>query len=336
MGEKKVKKLLSVVFILGLTSSLLANTTFAKDNNELSDVDQLLEQSGFDSETLVGMSYKDKKDIADAIRKDPDSVEISNTILNVDNLSTFEYFTNTEENELVKDGFNDDEIKEIKRKLNFIDSLSEGEMEKQYSLSSSEYKMIKQSLKKNPNYKPKKDFGEKKVTTSGNIATTKMSFSMSKVNKSTTTAPSYNMTVTYNWLSPYFMDIFSDNIGVSWGGGLNSKNISSTANYYSGNWYTGKYSTFKYNTSWSKQETPNKGIVFSTPQSRAVATQQNKTGTIKFTLYQTKFKGYDTKVLAQFAHKTLAVNNITISGSPSITIGTGFDKSAQKSSTIRY
>ncbi|MGM9977177.1 MAG: hypothetical protein ACI33J_00010 [Clostridium sp.] len=337
-----MNKFVCMMTVVALTSGVLVNSTFAESqassNDLLSDikVDQVLEQSGYDADTLEEMESKDKREIAEAINKNPDLVDVNFSIMDIDNLSMLEYFTNTDDSLLFEDGFSADDVKQIRNNLKQINSLNEKEMKERYHVSSPEYKMIKKSLEKNPNYKVKKDNGDKEVTTSGSIATSKMSFAMTKVNNSTSSAPSYSMTVTYNWKTPYFVDTFSDYIGVSWGGGLNSKSISSTAKYYSGNWYTGKYTTLKNTKSWSKTETPNKGIVFSTKQSNTSATQQNKTGTIKFTLYQTKFKGYDTKVLSQFAHKILAVSGITISGSPSITIGTGYDKSAQKSSTIRY
>lgn len=333
-----MKKLFCAISTLGLISSFLVSPAFANENTDIPEgkVNQILEESGYDIETLEEMEFTDKQEIATAILKDPSLVESSNTLLTIDNISTLEYFTNTEDSELIQEGYGEEEINNIRDKIDYIDNLSKNEVKDKYNVSSSEYKMIKKALETNPEYEVNDDSGEKTVTTSGSIATSKMSFGMTKVNNSTSKAPSYNITVTYNWKSPYFVDSFSDNIGIAWGGGLNSKNISSTAKYYAGNWYTGKYNSLKYTKSWSKSETPNKGIVFSTAQARAVATQQNKTGTIKATLYQTKFKGYDTKVISQFAHKIVTVSNITISGTPSITIGTGFDKSAQKASTIKY
>lgn len=92
-------------------------------------------------------------------------------------------------------------------------------------------------------------------------------------------------------------------------------------------------------------ETAQAGIEFEFPQAVAnlssTVAPKTKSGYAKFTLYQTKFRGYDTKVLSNYCHKIIAIGGATISISASgpsvgISIGYAYDKTAQKASTIRY
>ncbi len=339
-----MKKLFTRICMLCAVVALFSTSVLAKDGvfstNRLKS-DNILKEFGYDSNVLLEMSYEDKNEIAESILKNPDKIEMTCAYLNVNNIELFEYYTNTKDDVLIAQGLKAEEIKKIRNSMDKIKLLTEEQFVNQFNSSKAEYILIMKSLEKNPNYKNKKR-GNRKVTTSGTIATSTMTYSMTSLNKSTSAAPSYAITITYNWLKPYFTDVFDDSIALAWGGGLNSKSVSSAANYYEGNYYTNRYGAIKQTVAWSKNETAQVGIVFTTPQSKKSATQQNKTGTIKATLYQTKYQGFDTKVLSQFGHKVLALSGGSISvgtdrvGVASINVTTNYDTSTQKSITVRY
>lgn len=335
-----MKKTLCTLLIIGTLITLPTNFTSVKALTGSSEVDTILQSIGYDEDILGEMEMADKLEIADAVSKDPTSVEVQTSVLSINNISLLEYYTNTEESELVESGLTVEEIDKIKDKIEDLNEMSENKIKEAYDVSSSEAKMIKMATKKNPKY-IKKDIKGKEVTTSGSISTSEMTFYQTVSNKSTSTAPSYDVTISYNWAKPYFTDIFTDSLGVAWGGNMNVKNVSSTAKYYYGNYWNGAYSDLKQTTSWSRVDTPNKGIEFQTPQSKNGAAWQNKTGTIKATVYQTKFQGYDTLIISQFGHKMLSLTGagVSISGSgPSVSLSftTAYDTSPQRRATVGY
>lgn len=111
------------------------------------------------------------------------------------------------------------------------------------------------------------------------------------------------------------MEYFSNKIAVAWGGGLNVKNIKSNAKYYDVRGII-KYKHKKFYTSrkWSYTETPQTGIVFTTLQSinHGIWGTRMKSGYVKFKLYQTKRKGYETNCVAQYGHKLIGFGSVTI------------------------
>jgi hypothetical protein len=334
----KLKKIMLIMIVLCVICSLFGVSS-ASNINTLN-VDKVLQDYGYESNVTSVMPYRDKVEISKSILENPDSIEILQTYLTVDNLALIEYYTNIEDTELIKNGLNNDDIKKIRNWLQKLNSISEAEMKEYYGIDFPVYKLVKKALTKNKDYH-NEDFGEKTVTTSDTISTTKMSYSMTKTDVSTSTAPSYNFYITYNWLSTYFNDIFDDSIAVAWGGNLNSTNIASLANYNLV--ISGMFTDYVDSYAWTKNETPNSGIVFSTPQSKGYTIygqyRQNKSGYVRFNLYQTKYNGkYDTNVVSRFLHKVVSIagGSVSVTGA-TINFDSGsYDSTDQSSATVKY
>ncbi len=339
------KQVLSIILTVSIVISAHVSMVFAENvtsNNEFnaSNCNAILEKAGFNATVISDMDNDKKNKISESIVNNPSSVQVNSTVLNVDNLAIFEYYTNTQDTDLLKNGVSSDDIKKVRANLDQLNSLSPEQFKEKYSVSTADYKMIKKSLTKNPNYKLKKS--NNLVTTSGTISSSTLYYNMSVTNKSTSTAPYYSLYMGYSWYSTYFTDLFTDYLAVAWGGGLNAKNVEAKASYYYGNYFT-SWGSFENTYNWSQQQTPQVGIVFSTPQMRGdvFSERQNRCGYVSMDLYQTKFQGYDTNVVSQFCHSVLTVNGGSVSvgyktGYATINVGTGFDTTPQISRTVRY
>ncbi|MCK1999106.1 hypothetical protein MPH47_18075 [Psychrobacillus psychrodurans] len=329
-----MKKIFTGVLTLGLL--LGGNTAFASENTLTNEeVDKILINFGYEKEELPYYFEQNKLDLAQAIQENPENVQKSTSYLRVDNIGLIEYYTNTSDQEILENA-SPENLKAIKEKLNKIDSKSVDELMKENDFSEGEAKLVKSALKKNPKYKAPKKFGKKEVTTSGEISSSDLAFTMSVNNKSTTTAPSYDVTLNHNWQNPYFFDIVKDNVAAAWGGNLDVKNISALVYYNKGNWYSGKYGAGVGSFAPGSTVSPNTGIVFEFDQSKQDAAVQAKSGNYWFTVFQNKKQGYSTTLVSQFAHKILTVSNVTVSNTPSIVIGLGKDESPQKKANINY
>lgn len=330
------KKILTVSLSIGLAFGLLSNTSYASANTtSIDEVDKILVDFGYDKDDLAYYHEERKIKLAEAIKINPESVSKETTYMRVDNIGLIEYYTNTSDQKLSEDGFEQKQIEKIRKKLDKLKAISESELMATYNLSKGEAKLIKKALKKNPNYKLPKKYGKKEVTTSGTISTSDLSFTMSVVNRSTSTAPSYDVDLHHNWKSPFFFDIVSDNVAAAWGGNLDVKNVGGLTFYYNGNFWTGYKSPW--GSLWTYGEvTPNTGIVFAFKQSKDYGSAQAKSGNYWFTVFQTKKQGYSTSIVSQYAHKIATVSNVTVSKTPGINIGWGFDKSPQQRINIIY
>lgn len=143
----------------------------------------------------------------------------------------------------------------------------------------------------------------------------------------------------------YNLALFEDKIAVAWGGGLNSKDYSSLIFYYDWAEVGGDFGDFYTRQSANKEETIQAGLELEFPQAvykdLVSPMPKTKTGYIQFTLYQTQFQGYDTKVISRYCHKVISVGggsiDISVTGaSVSLDIGYGYDTTAQAEKIIGY
>ncbi|WP_117161283.1 hypothetical protein [Paraliobacillus sp. X-1268] len=319
-----------IVLFISSTLTIQASELNVDKNN-----DDILIEFGFDAETIELMPVDKKQELAEIIIEDPSKVDLDVSYFHLDNLSIIEFFANTDESELQELGLSSEEVELIENDLDDLREITKDEALETLELDTVGYKMLQNALEENPEYNTKEVLEENTITASGYISSSKLKYTQSVANKSTKTKPQYNVGINFNWTTPYYNYLFTDRIAVAWGGGLNSKNISSSAYYYNTNTAVTKWSKLSKNYSWSKSETPNKGIVFSTNQTSNVGNKL-KTGYVFLDLYQNKKVGKDTKIVSQFAHQIVKIGGVSISGSPSITIGTGYNKSQQRSSTITY
>ncbi|WP_416147636.1 hypothetical protein ACM26V_15520 [Salipaludibacillus sp. HK11] len=316
--------------------SIIADKSIASDEHLNSvEVENVLIEYGYESEDLNYYTDENKLELAEVILEDPEKLEVNTTYVTVDNVATIEYYTNTSDEELFANGATEEEIDLIREKLKKLLEQPVEEIKENYNLSNGEVGLIKNAVEENPNYVAPEDFGSKEVTASAQIATSKLSFTQSVKNNSTSTKPNYKVTLNHNWKTPFFFDIVSDNVAAAWGGNLDVKGISGLVFYNKGDWYSGKFGSGIGSVAPSSTVTPNKGIVFSFKQ-KLTGRNQAKSGTYNFTVFQNKKKGYSTSLVSQYAHKRMTVSNISISKTPTITIGTGKDVSAQRKANINY
>ncbi|MGL4819829.1 MAG: hypothetical protein ACRC5C_07600 [Bacilli bacterium] len=274
----------------------------------------VLHKFGFEPSTISAMDDKQKETVSTAIVEDPTNVQLATSYVVVNNLEIFAYYTNTSDEQLLQNKVSEKEIKKIRHVLKILASLTEKEFKDQFSVSSAEYQMIKLSLTKNPNYHHR-DNGNHEVTTSGTLDRNWMSYAMYITNKSTKQAPSYDVTITYNWQKAYFTDLFTDKIAIVWGGELISKNMTSIAKYYRGNFLSGFTTQLVDKKPWVVERRLNNGILFSTEQSISLKNKRrtvpalHKLGTVKATLYQSKFEGLSTNVISKFAHQEFGADS---------------------------
>ncbi|MDE5974755.1 MAG: hypothetical protein K2G73_08820 [Eubacterium sp.] len=316
---------------------------FAADNIQLTNDDMLLVNYGYPEESIDALSLEQRKELVKALNDNPDNVKIETSVLELDNLAEIESFMGTSDDVLVEMGADLSAIISNRYELNEISKQTDVEIAAERDISLTEAKYLKKSIEKGRSEDNSYDCKDKDnaITASGSISSSKLTYTQLYSNKSTSTAPSYNVTLTYNWISPYTLTIFTDEIVTAWGGNLNSSNISAKASYYYDRGT--KWDTYFKQNAMTINETVNKGIEFKFPQSIAgLSTQvRTKTGSATFNIYQTKMQGYDTKILSQYCHRVLSVGSASIGISASgpsvgISVGGAWDTSPQRSTTIRY
>lgn len=170
-----------------------------------------------------------------------------------------------------------------------------------------------------------------------------MEYTQDVFKQSTSSGPAYRVYLSYNWKNVYALALFDDKIAVAWGGGLNLKDYSSVILYYDWNEVGGNFGDFYTRIAATKEETIQAGVELEFPQALYIklttTRPKTKAGFIQFTLYQTQFQGYDTKVISRYCHKVISVGGssieISVAGpAVSMDIGYGYDKTAQAESTI--
>lgn len=339
----KNTRIISVILVLTLMSSLFCVATNAVDATT-SDCIPILIEAGYTKETAEALPIEDQQEIAKYIIEKPEDVDISSVSLEVDILSEIETFLSYSDEDLIDLDISLDSIIEERNRLLSYNSMKTSSLAKELNISYLEADMIKmaieEGLKCNGNNEKKMG-----VSASGTIASSELNYTQGVTNLSSSSAPAYQVYITYAWRQVYALAALSDTIVAAWGGGLNTKDISSSAYYYHYQYIGGDFTTLYKRVDMSVTEQVQSGIKFTFSQCIADPSDDNiapktKTGMAKFTIYQTKFQGYDTKVLSNYCHKLLKPNasiGISASGpSVSISIGTGYDSTPQKASTIRY
>ncbi|WP_339195870.1 hypothetical protein MKY27_13985 [Solibacillus sp. FSL R5-0449] len=322
-------------YISSLVAALVLSVSLpvGAANVSIENVNNTLVEKGLDKSIVELMPISEKDEIYKALIENPDNVQITHSFMNVDNLAQIEYFTNTDDQELLKTGITNEDIKSIRKSLKKLEDFTFDELNKKKEISNFEYKLLQKALTKNPNYKNQKVPKNNEVTSSGQISSSKLAFDMVVTNK-TASYPLYSVYMYYNWSSPYFTDIFNDKIGVVWSGDFNTQKITTNADYYKASYELSKYYDKHGSYNLEVSQTPNTGIVFSTPQSKSVGTAQNKFGTMNFEIYKNSKSNESKKIVSQYAHAITAIGGVSLSIPPSVDIGVGYDSSPQRAANI--
>lgn len=350
MINRKLKRYLGTV--LSVCMILNANCIVnAADNNGLKDlkIDELVAH-GYTIDTAEALSEKDLDEVYQSICNGK-TVNVYTCAMEVDNLEEIENYLSCTQKELIDMGLTEKEIAEADEQIEEIVSSSDQQLEQKYKMSKAQIKMLRKSVENgihNKNIK-KKDIKKKdiknKVSASGSITSSEMTYTQSIIDNSTYTKPNYSVKLSYTWKSVYALAPFTDEIVAAWGGGLNSKNHTGTAKYYTWSTIGGNFNTCKNQKTMSSTLTPNAGVEFKFPQSNGGGIIDNayktKTGSASFTLYQTKRDGKETNLISNYCHRVISVGgagiSISASGpSVSLSIGTAWDKTSQKKTVIGY
>lgn len=279
-----------------------------------------------------------------------ETVDVETSVMEVDNLTEIEEFLSSDEKELTKMGFSDKEIKSATEEVEEMLSMDNEELSESYGLDNTEIKMLRTAEENAEERNSLEDGSESKkignrVKASGSISSSEMTYTQTVINRSTASKPKYDVTLSYQWSTPYWLTSFNDKIAVAWGGGFNttSTNYTAQAWYYDWNVTSTKWkSTLCAVDNMSYTDTPNRGIIFSLKQGYGVTpdvkTAKTKKGHAKFTIFQTKKKGYSTKIISNYCHRTVALTGVSLAvdGSPRITIGGAWDATAQKATNVIY
>lgn len=337
------KKLLSFLLLTSLCVSSF-NTVTAKAATINDDTLNLLVQNGYTIETAEALPEDTRNEIAENLLNNPDLVDISTTFLEVDTLSEVESFVSHTDEELIDMGADKTNISANRNEINKMINMTDKDLREKYNYDDLEIKLFKKAVENGQNIKngkmKKPSKADTSVNASGTIASSKLSFTQTRTNYSSSTAPNYRIENSFSWITPFQLSLFNDTIVVAWGGGLNLDNYATLGNakYYAPNnnlsAWTDKLLT---TTAMSKDQTVQKGIKFNFHQA---AQGRVRNGYSTATIYQTKFQGYDTNVVSMYAHRLLQPNasiSISASGaSVSISASSSYDTSSQRSSTIRY
>lgn len=329
-----------------LTSLVVSNfsTIVAKADTINDDTLNLLVQNGFTIETAEALPTDSRDEIAKKLLTNPDLVDISTSFLEVDTLSEIESFVSYTDEELISMGADESKIFIARDEINKIDNMSDKELRENYNYNDVEIKLFKKAIENGENIKNGKmkrtSKSDTSVNASGTIGTSKLSFTQSVTNNSTSTAPSYRVENSFSWITPFQLSLYNDTVAVGWGGNLNLDPYSALGNvkYYApATNFTGWTNTLLATAAMGKKETVQKGMEYSFHQAKEGRVRSGYSTT---SIYQTKFQGYDTNVVSLYAHRTVSLSasiSITTSGgSVSITASPAYDTSPQKSTTIRY
>jgi hypothetical protein len=304
-----------------------------------SDEADLLIENGYVEDTFEALPDKDSEFIAELIQSSPDDVETITTSVEIDNLAEIEGIMSHTDEELVGMGADPQLVKLAKEKLFGMHETPDATLANEYQLSSIEVKLLDKAIEKGLAVSNTGETDTKAsnsdVASSGTIASSKLSVSITKADISTKKYPvSYGIWTSFSWSSPYLVAIFSDKLATSWGGGLNVVSEYGTANYACGDlkkWLNGYSAGSK---SMSTSETANKAMTYTFKQSNGIGAVRS--GSASQIIRNTKKSGKESNVLVQYGHRVIGVSASLSLRGPGITFSGAWDTSAQKKATIIY
>jgi|GEM_PF-3064392 hypothetical protein len=347
MKLKSIKIITANIIASILLLTPLSTYASSLDINNAQD-EQILIQHGFKVETVNALNNEDKNSIATALVSNPSLVDVSTTITEVDNLTEIEKFCSLTNEQLIQTGANLSDILRERKLVETLYTMSDTELQNKFGLSKVEGKLIKRAIEKGKadinNNRLNESINNSEVTASGTISDGQLTYTMASVNQGGTT-PNYKVTCSYSWSYPYLLGLYTDQIAIAWGGGFNTKNVSSSLRYQSVNTLSTDWTSTVTSSSYATliSENPNTSLQFGMPQTITDYTGSNSTlktrsGSISFNLYQTIKQGFATKIVSNYLHRIIGLSasvDITVSGL-SVTLAPvgSWDTSAQVQNTV--
>jgi hypothetical protein len=344
MKERFFCFLIVVIFLTTIQRPVLAATT----NVSTDKMDEVLIKYGYTRGTAEAMQYESKVKAVDLLMRDPSKANIQTTILEVDVLSEIESFLSCTDEELLSTGVSKDKINQSKNDINKILNMDNQTLRSVYGINDTEIKMLRQAAQNGKKIREGKILRDNKnienpVNASGSITEAEMSYTQLVFDISNGGNPTIWVNGSYNWNSVFFLGVFTDDMAFAWGGGLNAKNISGSADYYTWDTIGGPFGSYAKSESFRIEHVPQAGMIVKFPQASnpsGTVAAKTKSGSVTFTLYQTQRQGYDTRIVSCYSHQVLVVTggiSITASGpSVDLSVGLGYDSSPQRSYIISY
>lgn len=311
--KKLVASFVSIVILLTLSMPVYAVSFSAASN------DQVLLNFGYLSEIVATMDNSAKSDLADAIRSDPDSVDLNQSIYSFDETSAIRTLVTSTNDQLLKKGYTEAEISLIRKTLDELSSSTDEQLRTKYNRSELDVRSLRIAL--DPN-----------LPMPRSISPSTLSYSSTSYAISIGKPVAYRTVVSFTWNSLPWIH-FDDKVAIGWGGNLATTNPSSSGTYL--NTDTGAYQYY----SAAHSENPiNAGYTFTYARQRG--DKVLKSGTVQLDLYQNVRQGIASKIITIYGHQTVAGTigiGITASGpNVSFSLKLGWDFSAQKSHAMTY
>lgn len=333
-----------LVSIISMNSLVWANDGQAKSSkgNLVQSISDQYKLSEEEEKGLAAFKEEQQKEIQEMLKTNRKAVEITYELSEIDELNEIKKISGATLRELQTSGMSIKEATDAKKEIEEIRLKTKEELAKEYNLSKTEAKLLHNAtvVNNNKNEDGFKSINNKnKCSVSGNISAKKMASSMVKYDNSKKVKGKrkncdYEILVHYQWKSDPMFVASSDRIACAWGGGLDITTKKTEATYRYHNPVKNRY-IFINNTP-SSDEKVNKGIIYTFPQKYSKGTIYSAYA--RFRLYQGTFKNFSTKALSYYAHRIIKATGgtITITGTPGINVGSGFDKSKQvKQSLLR-
>lgn len=279
----------------------------------------LLSQIGIPDEIIEIIPEIDKNDLIAAYLSDPNLVQVSNSTLEIDVLSQIAEFSNKTEDELLQSGYTQGQICQGKGIINAYNNTSDAEL-LGAGLNKDELSALRTALN-----------GE--ISPYANISDTKLTFTLTCSDYSTSTSANYFIGVYFNWSSPYVWTTYTDKIALAWGGNLKQESVHQYVNYYDTLSLIEFTDFMGVGTPTYSEVAVNAMGIYTFPQgySNVELGQPGcaKSGSIRLQLYQSGMSGTESKVIGYYAHQIVEfAGSISLDGasvSPAIEVGFGYD-----------
>lgn len=332
--DRIFKKIISIGLVLLIILSTLISS-YAVTGEHFSSAltvkqaEDIMVDFGYPRDLCDVMDDGDKLELALQIQNNPESVQLNVISVPIDELSLIELIVNSTDEELLKEGMTEEDIKVNKQNLHQIGLMTDKELMEKYQRNEEEIKLLRMATEKKDGYqKPKKVEDKNKVTTS-NISTTTMSYAqtVSDNKASTRKAVSYAVKITFKWSRSPAITFLKDKIAVSWGCDLNSMSEKGTIKF------TGNGGSTR---NADVEVLANRGLIFSFWQ-RAVhgfGWDLLSSGTINFTVFQNSKRNLSAALISQYGHGIATITGAGVSiGKDGAGVGIdfafGFDTSNQ-------
>ena len=178
---------------------------------------------GIPYEIIEVIPNTDKIKLVETYLSDPNAIKISNSTLEIDVLSELNALVNASDIKLLNSGYSQEQIRRSRAIINLYNNTSD-EVLLQSGLSQKELNDLRAALDPSTDWSayPKSMISTAKLTFTQTVTQPSASNNNTEV----------NVSLYFNWISPYYTDQLTDKIVISWGGNLKQTSLSERISYY--------------------------------------------------------------------------------------------------------